>query len=339
MKKKYLLLLAGALALVGAAVVVGLKEKEKSRYGNPDYVFTYAENQAEDYPTTKGAYRFAQLVQERTGGKVMIQIYADAKLGDEVSVMDQLRFGGIDFARISLSTVADVVPEIAVLQLPYIYDSSDHMWKVLDGEIGDELLNAFEGYDFLGLSWYDAGARSFYTTKKPIERLEDLAGLQIRVPESQMLEDTITALGAEPVPMAFDQVYSSLEMGTSDGAENNWPSYDSTRHYEVAKYMTLDEHSRIPEVQLISRATWNKLPQEYREIIQECAVESAKYERHLWKLQERISREHVCANGCVVTELSAGEKARFRAAMEPVYEKYCFGQMDIVNAIRNMGKE
>ena len=156
-------------------------------------------------------------------------------------------------------------------------------------------MDVFQSYDMLPLSWYDAGARSFYTTGKPIEKFEDLAGMKIRVPESNMMEDVIAALGAEPVSLAFDEVYSYLETGACDGAENNWPSYDSTRHYEVAKYVTLDEHARIPELQLVSRATWDKLPEEYREIIRQCARESAEYERHLWKLQERISREHVRA--------------------------------------------
>lgn len=196
----------------------------------PEYVLTYAENQAENYPTTQGAYRFAELVYERTGGRIKIVVHPNAELGDEVSVIDQLRFGGIDFTRTSIMTVSDIAPEFNVLQLPYLYRDSEHMWQVLDGEIGQEFMGYLDGYDMVGLSWYDAGARNFYTVKQKITRVEDLRGLKIRVAESKMMEAWIGELGAEAVPMAFSDVYSALETGRIDGAENNWPSYASMSH-------------------------------------------------------------------------------------------------------------
>lgn len=219
-----------------------------------EFVLTYAENQAEDYPTTQGAYKFAELVYERTGGKIEIQVNAGGVLGDEKTVIEQLQFGGVDFARVSLSPLAEFVPKLNVLQMPYLYTSREHMWKVLEGSIGDDFMNSFGGSHLVALSWYDAGARNFYSAAKPIESLEDMKGLNIRVQESELMMDTIEALGATPVPTAFGEVYSGLQTGKIDGAENNWPSYESTRHYEVAKYYTLDEHTRVPELQLAGPA-------------------------------------------------------------------------------------
>lgn len=299
----------------------------------PEFVLTYAENQAEDYPTTQGAYKFADLVNERTEGKIEIQVNAGGVLGDEKTVIEQMQFGGVDFARVSLSPLAEFVPKLNVLQMPYLYTGREHMWEVLEGPIGDDFMNSFGGSNLVALSWYDAGARSFYNREKPIEKLEDMKGVKIRVQESELMMDTIEALGAKPVPVAFGDVYSGLQTGEFDGAENNWPSYESTRHYEVAKYFTLDEHTRVPELQLAAESTWSKLPEEYRKIIRQCAMESAEYERKLWIEREKTSEERVRKAGCVVTELPDEEKARFRKAAEPMYEKYCSDYVDIIKAI------
>ena len=202
------------------------------------------------------------------------------------------------------------------------------MWKVLDGNIGDSVLEAFGDSKLVPLSWYDAGARSFYSSVRPIKTLEDMKGLRIRVQESGLMKDTIEALGAVAVPMSFDKVYSSLQVGEIDGAENNWPSYESTRHYEVARYYTTDEHTRVPELQLVSRSTWDKLPEEYQDIIRQCARESALYERELWKEREGLSEQRIRSAGCIITELSPEEKERFRETVMPMYEKYCAEYMD-----------
>lgn len=314
------------------------KDQAKVQAQVPEFVLTYAENQAEDYPTTQGAYKFAELVYKKTGGKIEIQVSAGGVLGDEKTVIEQLQFGGVDFARVSLSPLAEFVPKLNVLQMPYLYTGREHMWKVLEGSIGDDFMNSFDGSHLVALSWYDAGARSFYNTRKPIETLEDMQGLNIRVQESELMVDTIEALGATPVPTAFGEVYSGLQTGKIDGAENNWPSYESTRHYEVAKYFTLDEHTRVPELQLASQPTWDKLTPEYRAIISECALESAKYERQLWAEREKISENLVRKAGCVVTELPPEEKIRFQEAAAPMYEKYCSEYMDIIEAIIEAGK-
>ena len=338
MRKNVIYLMGCAAVMILAASCAGRSKDSTAQKTVPEFVLTYAENQAEDYPTTQGAYKFAELVYEQTGGRVEIQVNAGGVLGDEKTVIEQLQFGGVDFARVSLSPLAEFVPKLNVLQMPYLYTGADHMWKVLEGPIGDEFLEAFQGSGILALSWYDAGARSFYNAVKPIEKLEDIKGMTIRVQESELMSDTVRALGATPVPMVYGEVYSGIQTGKVDGAENNWPSYESAGHYEVAKYFTVDEHSRVPEAQIASQYTWNKLPEEYQKIIRECAEESARYERNQWKIRESISRQRVEANGCIVTQLSPEEKQRFQQAVMPLYEKYCAEYVDIIDEIVAEGR-
>lgn len=302
----------------------------------PDYVFTYAENQPKDYPTTKGAVRFSELVYERSQGRIKINVFYGGELGDEVSVMEQLQFGGIDFARVSAMSMGNEIPMLYVLQLPYIYRDSDHMWKVLDGEIGKEFMDVLPQYNLVGLSWYDAGARHFYNSVKPIERIEDLRRMKFRVAESDIMVGIVEALGAKPVSIGYSQVYAALETGRIDGAENNWPSYDSMGHFEVAKYITVDAHNRIPELQMVSKTTWNKLSESDQILIKECAQESSIYERGLWVDAEKESERKLTENGCIVTVLSSKEQLRFRSSMMTVYQKYCSNYIDVVNRISQL---
>lgn len=299
------------------------------------FVLRYAENQPEDYPTTQGAYKFAELLKEKTNGQVTVEIYHGAQLGDEKSVIEQLQFGGIDFTRVSLSPLAEFSKSLNVLQLPYLYRDAEHMWNVLESEIGDQFLDSVKSSGMTGLSWYDAGARNFYNSKKEVKTLEDMKGLKIRVQESEMMMNMVKAIGAEPTPMAYGEVYSSLQTGVIDGAENNWPSFESTSHYEVAKYFVLDEHTRVPEMQLVSNKTLEKLEKEIPGITQtiyECAAESAKAERELWATREKESEEKVKAGGAVITTLPAEEKQKFQDAMKPLYDDF-FKQNDGMEAI------
>ena len=285
-------------------------------------MFTYAENQTNDYPTTMGGKRFAELVEERTQGRIRIQVHAEGVLGSETEVIHQMRYGGIDFARISLAQIADHVPGMKVLQLPYIYEDASHMWRVLDGEIGQRFLSYTKEYDLIGLSWYDAGARNIYSVLRPVKTIEDVKGLRIRVQESEMMSEIATALGAVPVQIPYDQVYEALERSKVDAAENNWPSYEAMQHYEVAPYYTVDEHMRIPEMQICSMHTWSQLSEEDQRIIVECARESALYERELWRKHEKRAREKALQNHVEEIEISIEEKRKFQEAVKPVYEKY-----------------
>ncbi len=331
MKKKWIFATALFVILLGCGIFLVIKIKNSEPI--PEYIFTYAENQSDGYPTSMGAYYFADLVKEKTNGRIRIVVYTSAKLGREADVISQMRYGGVDFARISLSQLAEVAQNLNVLQMPYLYENSEHMWSVLDGEIGDYFLNSVRDVQLYGLSWYDAGARNFYSTKKPITTLEDLNGMNIRVQQSDLMMDMIACLGATPVPLSYEEVYSALELGEIDGAENNWPSYEDTDHYKVAPYYCEDEHTRVPEMQLCSIHTWNLLSESDREIISQCATESAEYERKVWNERVERSREIAIENGVRVTSLSYAEIVRFREKVQPVYEKYCGEYMDILNKI------
>ncbi len=332
MKHRRLVFAAIAVLCISVAVIVSVKLFAKEP--EPEFVFTYAENQSDGYPTSMGAYRFAELVKERSGGRIRIIVYTSAKLGREAEVIEQMQYGGVDFTRVSLSQLAEFFPEMNVLQMPYLYDDADHMWSVLEGEIGDYFLDAIKSIDLCGLSWYESGARNFYTSTRPVNKLSDLKGLKIRVQQSDLMVDMVNALGAEAVPLSYEEVYSALELGTIDGAENNWPSYEDTDHYKVAKYFCEDEHTRVPEMQLCSLHTWNLLSEADKQMIRECALESSQYEREMWKERVESSRETALSNGVVVTTLTQRDTERIRALMQPIYEKYCGDNMDILEKIR-----
>lgn len=303
----------------------------------PAYVLTYADNQPEGYPTTLGAQKFAELVEQRTGGKVVIQLKAGGIYGTEHEVYEQMQIGGIDFARLSIASIADEFPKLNVLQVPFLYEDADHMWRVLDSEIGEAFLTDFSQMGLVGLSWYDGGARCFYTDLWPIRSPEDMQGLNVRVQDSQIVLDMVSLLGAVPMNFAYSDVYYAFETGKIDVAENNWPAYQIMEHYMVAKYYTVDEHSRIPEAQLASAKTWEKLPEEYWQILKDCAKESSDYERALWVEQEAISHAAVLEEGCVETQLSEEAREEFRKKVEPLYEKYCAEYLELVEQIRGMG--
>ena len=302
----------------------------------PELILRYADNQPKDYPTTKAAEYFANLVEERTDGKIVIRVYCDGELGDENSVMEQVQFGGIDFTRVSLGTLSEILPAFEVLQLPYLYNDTSHMWRVLDGEIGENYLQSPQEAGIVGLSWFDAGARSFYTSM-PVASLTDLQGLTIRVQESGFMSRVVELLGATPVQIAYGDVYSALQTERIDGAENNFPSYAATGHYEAAPYMVLDEHSRLPEMQIMSVITMERIAEieeDYIRIIKECAKESAEYERELWLETEQQAKEQVKNRGCVITELTKEQLEEFRIAVQPLYESYSEEEKEIIIRIQ-----
>ncbi len=246
-----------------------------------------------------------------------------------------MQFGGVDFPRVSLSQLAEYEPELSVLQLPYLYSDAEQMWRVLDGSIGDEFLAMLDGMDLVGLSWFDAGVRSFYTREK-VTGLDDLQGLTILVQESDMMSDMITALGAKPAQVVYSKVYAALHNAEIDGAENNWPSYEVMGHYEVAPFFLKDEHTRVPEVQLASPAVMEKLAaldESFPEVIRACARESAQKERELWARREADAEQNMRKLGICVTELDEAEKARFRAAVQPMYDEFS-AQQELIDRIQ-----
>ena len=295
-------------------------------------VLRLAETHGADYPTTKGDYEFARLVKERSGGRIIIEVYPGAQLGEERAVIEQVQFGAIDFTRVSISPLASFSTDLNALQMPYLYRDAQHMWKVLKGDIGDEFLDSLEPAGFVGLSWFDSGARSFYNSKREIKTVADLDGMKIRVQESALMVGLVESLGAVATPMPFGEVYSALQTGVIDGAENNWPSYYSTSHYEVAQYYTLDEHTRVPEITIASKKTMDKLSAEDQKIIKDAARDSIDFQIKAWADYEEEAEEVVRANGNKITYLE--NNSEFQAAMQPLYDALSDNLKAVVKKIR-----
>jgi len=323
--KKWILVLT-ALALVFAALPATADT----------VVLRLGETHVADYPTTKGNYEFARLVEERTGGRIKIEVYHSSQLGQEKAVIEGVQFGAIDFTRVSISPLSAFAPAFDALQMPYLYRGEEHMWKVLNGSIGEEFLASLEPANFVGLAWYDSGARNFYNSKKEIKSVADLKGMKIRVQESQLMMGLVSALGAVPTPMPFGEVYSALQTGVIDGAENNWPSYFSTSHYEVAKYFTLDGHTRVPEILIASKISMDKLSKEDREIIKQAAKDSMPHQIKLWKEFEKVAEDKVRAAGSIITELTPEALVEFQNAMQPMYDALSPELQEVVKKIRDV---
>lgn len=272
------------------------------------------------YPNTVAMDKFAELLKEKSGGKMTVKMYHSGTLGSQPDAIEQLRIGGIEIGNFNLGPLGPIVPEANVVSLPFIFKDVDHMWRVLDGKAGDIINEGMTKFGIVPLAWYDAGARSFYNSKKPIMKPEDVTGMKVRVMNNDLYSGMISALGGNPSPMAFAEVYQSLKTGVVDGAENNWPSYESTGHFEVAQFYSMSQHLIIPETLCINAKVWQGLSPEDQKIVKEAAVESAMLQRKLWKEREKASEEKVLAGGVQFNEIP--DKSGFQAAMKPVYDKF-----------------
>ena len=337
-----LALIVCALAVTGMAETYD-KQAIMDAYNNRDnskatMVWSYAENQPIDYPTTIGAYYLSNYLWEKTDGRINLEVYYGAQLGDETSVLEQMQYGGIELARTSMSPLCEFVPAMNVLQMPYLYNNADHMWKVLSGEIGQSFLDQVElATELKGLTYYDAGARNFYATK-PLNSMADLKGLTIRVQESALMMDMVAAVGGVAQPMAFADVYSALQTGVIDGAENSWPSFYTTAHYEVAKNYIIDEHTRVPEVVTASKVFWDKLSAEDQALIVEAAKAATECEKAIWADYEKECRALIEAAGCTIVELDAAGVKEFQDAVAGLYDTFAADYTDVVAQIRALGE-
>jgi tripartite ATP-independent transporter DctP family solute receptor len=235
------------------------------------YSWSLGETHVEDYPTTQADIWFADQLRERSGGRIDITVFHSAQLGEERDVLEQVQLGAAEMTRVSASPVSEFVPDWGAFSLPYLFDDSDHLWRFLEGDYAAQMLEDLRDGGYVGLAYYDAGARHFYTTDRPVNTPDDLSGLNIRVQPGAIPADMVEAMGGSPVTMDFGEVYSGLQTGVIDGAENNEPSYVSTGHYEVATYFTLDGHTRVPEVLLINADLWDSLSAEDQQLIREVA--------------------------------------------------------------------
>jgi tripartite ATP-independent transporter DctP family solute receptor len=278
-----------------------------------------ADTHPDGYPTVEAVRHMSKLLEERTNGRLKIQVFHSRQLGEEKETIEQTRFGVIDMNRINMAPLNNLVPATQVPALPFIFRSVAHMRQVMDGPIGEEILQALEPHGMIGLAFYDSGARSFYNSKRAINTPADMKGLKIRVQQSDLFVGLVNALGANATPMAFGEVYSALQTGVIDGAENNWPSFESTRHFEVAKFYSQTEHSLSPEVLVMSKRSWDKLSKEDQALVRAAAKESVAKMRELWDAAEKSAESKVKAGGAQVNNV---EKQPFIDAMKPVYDRF-----------------
>ena len=272
------------------------------------------------YPTVEAVKHFGSLLTERTKGRLKVQVFHSAQLGQERETIEQTRFGVIDLNRINMGPFNNLIPETFVPALPFIFRSVDHMRKTMDGAIGDQILKSFEPHGLVALAFYDSGARSFYNSKRPITTLADMKGMKVRVIQSDLFIDLVNALGANATPMPPGEVYSALQTGIVDGAENNWPSYESSRHFEAAKFYNVTEHSMVPEVLVFSKKIFDGLSKDEQAMIRKTAKESVPYMRKLWDERETKSRKTAEAGGAQV--IAVADKKPWIDAMAPVYAKF-----------------
>lgn len=281
--------------------------------------FRSADNQVETYPTVEAAKYMAKLVAERTNGRHTISVFHSRQLGEEKDTIEATKAGAIDINRTNIVPLGAYVPAVNVLAMPFLFRSADHLHKVLDGEIGQELLDEFRPHGFVGLTFYDSGSRSIYNSVRPVRSLADLKGLKIRVQQSPLMVDMIKSLGAEPVELSYGQVLTGLATKLIDGAENNWPSYVTTDHYRYAGYYSLTEHLMVPEVLVMSVKAWESLDERDRTIFREAARESNLFMRKRWNALEEQSRKQAEAAGIMI--ISGIDRKPFEAAMANIYAK------------------
>ena len=285
-----------------------------------EITFKASDTHPDGYPTVAAVQEMGRILEEKTGGRLCVEVFHSAQLGEEKDTIEQTRFGVIDMNRVSMAPFNGLIPETAVLSLPYLFRDTAHLHAVLDSEIGQEILDTFTAQDLIALAYFDPGARSFYNRVKPIKSIEDMKGLKFRVIQSDVFVDMVAALGANATPMPYGEVYSAIETGVIDGAENNFPSYESSGHYEVAKFYTLDQHTMVPEVLVMSKTSFEKLTPEDQAIIRQAAKDTVPFNREKWAEREKASEEKVREAGVeIVADI---DKAPFIAAMAPVYAKH-----------------
>lgn len=285
------------------------------------------------HPVHKGMVRMAELVDEKSSGKLLIDIYPSQQLGSERETLELLQIGSVDMTKVSAAVLENFVPSIRVFSLPYLFRDTEHYYNTLDGEIGRQLLHAGEDFWLWGLTYYDAGQRSFYTQDRPIRTPEDLQGLKIRVQESPMAVNMVRTLGGSPTPISWGELYTALQQGIVDGAENNAPSFHSSRHYEVTNYFSLDQHSSIPDILLISTHLWNGLEDQEQQWIQEAADSSKVYQRKIWAEAEQEALKVVEESG---TEIIRPDKEPFRKKVEVIYNQYEKNDPEFFNLIQSI---
>ena len=299
-------------------------------------VLRVADTHPSDYPTVMALEYMAERVNTASEGRLEFRIYPARQLGEEKDTILATIFGAIDVNRVSSAPLGTMVPELQILGLPYVFADQQHFRRIVDGAIGAEILTYLEPHGMIGLAYFDAGARSFYSTR-PIRTLDDMRGLKIRVQNTPLYVEMVQHLGGNATPMSFGQVYESLLTGVIDGAENNWPSYVTTRHFEAAPYYTLDRHTMVPEVLMMSKKRWDELDAADQQLLRQAAREAAQHMRHLW--DARVAEARATAVDAGVTVIDGVDQSDFAAAAKGLLEPFMQNPVhaDLIERIRAAG--
>jgi tripartite ATP-independent transporter DctP family solute receptor len=279
-----------------------------------------ADTHPDEYPTVQALHAIDRLLNERTNGEMRVRIYAGGQMGAEKDTLEITVFGGLDLNRVNLAPLNSIVPETIVLALPFLFRSIPHLRATLDGTTGRKILDAMSAQGLHGLCYYDSGARSFYNTKRPIRTPEDMKGLKLRVQNSDIYVAMVSALGANPTPIPYGEVYQSLVQGVVDGAENNWPSYESARHFEAAQHYSLTRHVMAPEVLVASERRWDKMTTEEQDYLQTAAYDSVPIMREIWDARVAAARSRLISSGVQVVEDI--DRSAFSTLMLPVWDQF-----------------
>jgi tripartite ATP-independent transporter DctP family solute receptor len=300
-------------------------------------VFKASDVQPPGYPTVAATENLGKKLSEATQGRLSIQMYPSMQLGGEKETIEQTQIGAIQISRVSVGTMGPIVDDINVINMPFLFKNTAHANKMMDGPIGQELLDkitASPNANLVALCWMDSGARSLYNTKHPIKGIEDVKGLKFRVIGNPIFVDMMNALGGNGISMGYDQVFSALQTGVIDGAENNMPSYVFSNHYTAAKYVTLTEHLIIPEMLVFSKRIWNTLSADDQNLIKKFAREAQLEEREFWNQYEQKALEKAKAAGSQIIEVS--DKTPFQNAVKPVWDKYGPKYQDMIKRIQSI---
>jgi len=289
------------------------------------------------YPTVEAVVQMGKKLDAATGGRLSIQMYPSMQLGGEKEMIEQAQVGALAIARISVGPMGPIVPEINVFNLPFMFRNDAHMEQVIDGPIGDELLKKLSEHPtagLIGLCWMNAGTRNVYNAKKPVKSIEDLKGLKIRMMGNPVFVDTMNSLGGNGVAMGYDQLMSALQTGVVDGAENNYPSYDTGQHYRLAKYYSLTGHLMIPEILIFSKKVWASLGKDDQALILKVAKEAQQDQRKLWYEMEEKSIKHMRESGAEIIDIP--DKKPFVDAVKPVWDKYGAQHSALIQRIQDV---
>lgn len=339
MKKstRLFVLLIGILVLSLSSCMYASNSKKKAETTyESEVLIKFSQSLSKNHPVASGDYEFKRLVEEKSQGKITVEVYSDSALGDEKTATKKLNNGEIQMQRTDTLSLSSYYSDYNVLSLPYLYKNASHMFRVLDSEIGDEFLNPPADLPFVGLAWLDTGGRNFYNSKKEISSPSDMEGLTFRVQDTPYMIDLVNILGATAVPMGSGEVYSSLKNNEIDGAENSILTYEYTNHYKIAPYLTLDSHTRVPELFIINKKFLESLSPEFQSIIIESAKEASLYQREVLKKQKIDSGKFLSTEGVKVTSLSDEQKDEFSKKVTPLYEKYAPNRMNLINKIKSV---